>query len=87
MWFHYEIRNVADIPRHYGRTKPNDRALIDGRGTRTFAQLDQDSNRIASALIADGIKPGSHVGFLARTRRATSRCCSACSRPARQWCR
>ena len=66
MWFHYEIRNVADIPRHYGRTKPNDRALIDGLGTRTFAQLDQDSNRIASALIADGIKPGSHVGFFGK---------------------
>ena len=66
MWLHFEIQNVADIPRHYARVSPERSALIDGLGTRTFAQLDQVSNRIASALVADGVRPGAHIGFFGK---------------------
>ena len=66
MWFHYEIKSVADIPRHHAKTRPEQPALIDGLGMRTFAQLDQESNRIASSLVAAGIKPGAHVGFFGK---------------------
>lgn len=66
MWLHAEIRNVADIPRHYARVAPDKPALIDALGTRSFRQLDDTSNRIASAILASGIKPGSHLGFVGK---------------------
>ena len=66
MWLHYEIKNLADIPRHYARTRPDSPALIDALGRRSFRQLDELSNRIASALIASGVRPGQHVGFFGK---------------------
>ena len=32
----------------------------------SYAQLDDRSNRIANTLIAAGIPPGSHVGYLGK---------------------
>ncbi len=66
MWLHYEVKNLSDIPRHYARTRPADTALIDGLGKRSWEQLDQLSNRIANRLIAEGLKPGQHVGFFGK---------------------
>lgn len=66
MWLHHEIRNVADIPRHYGKSDPQRVALIDGLGKTTFAELDARSSKVASALVAAGIKPGQHVGFFGK---------------------
>jgi acyl-CoA synthetase (AMP-forming)/AMP-acid ligase II len=66
MWLHYEIRSVGDIPRHYARTKPDDAALIDSLGRRSWLHLDETSNQIASSLIAAGIQPGAHVGFFGK---------------------
>jgi acyl-CoA synthetase (AMP-forming)/AMP-acid ligase II len=43
---------------------PHKAALIDSTRVVTYAQLNQRSNRIANTLIASGIRPGSHVGFL-----------------------
>ncbi|MGQ0699631.1 MAG: long-chain-fatty-acid--CoA ligase [Panacagrimonas sp.] len=66
MWLHYEIKNLADIPRHYAKTTPERTALIDGLGHRSFKQLDEVSSRIASSLIASGVKPGAHIGFFGK---------------------
>ena len=66
MWLHYEIKNLADIPRHYGRTTPDRPALIDGLGRRSWKQLDEVSNRIANGLIGADIQPGQHVGFFGK---------------------
>ena len=66
MWLHYEVQNLGDIPRHYARTRPDATSLIDGLGKRSWKQLDEISNRIANRLIADGIKPGQHIGFFGK---------------------
>jgi acyl-CoA synthetase (AMP-forming)/AMP-acid ligase II len=66
MWLHYEIHNLGDIPRHWARTTPDRPALIDGLGRRTWRGLDETSNRIASAVVADGIAPRSHIGFFGK---------------------
>jgi acyl-CoA synthetase (AMP-forming)/AMP-acid ligase II len=66
MWLHYEVRNLADIPRHWARATPDRPALIDGLGRRTWQGLDQTSSRIASALVASGIQQNSHVGFFGK---------------------
>src|SRR6516165_10905804 len=52
-----------------GKT-PNKAALLDGGRVVTYAQLNSRSNRIANALIAAGVRPGSHVGFLGKNSAA-----------------
>lgn len=66
MWLFAEIKTLGDIPRHYVRTQPNKAALIDGLGPVSFAALDERSNRIANGILAEGIQPKSHVGFVGK---------------------
>ena len=57
---------LADIVRHHARQRPRAVALHylnDGR-TWTFAELDQESNRVAQALAAAGVGPGDRVAYL-----------------------
>ena len=66
MWLHADIKTLGDIPRYYGKRSGGKTALIGGGQKRTFAELDKTSNRIANALMADGVSPRSHVGFLGK---------------------
>lgn len=66
MWLHQEVRSLADLPRYHAKKNPEKRALIDQLGTTTFAQLDQISSTIASAIVASGVKQNSHIGFLGK---------------------
>jgi len=66
MWLYAEIQTIGDIPRHYARTLPEKTALVDGAGAVSFATLDQVSNRIANGILAQGVEPGAHVGFLGK---------------------
>ncbi len=45
-------------------------AIVDERGTMTFAELDEQVDRLASALRARGLGPGSSVGILCRNHRS-----------------
>jgi acyl-CoA synthetase (AMP-forming)/AMP-acid ligase II len=64
------IRCVPDIARVWSAKTPDRAALIDGGRVVTYAQLDDRSNRIANTLVAAGIPPGSHVGFLGKNSAA-----------------
>ena len=66
MWFYAEIKTLADIPRHWGRARPDKVALVDGSGEVSFAQFDDRSSRIANLIIGHGIAPRSNVGFLGK---------------------
>ncbi len=66
MWLHYDINSLADIPRYYRRVSPDRTALIDGLGKLSWTQFDQSTSRIASALVAGGVKPRQHIGFLGK---------------------
>jgi acyl-CoA synthetase (AMP-forming)/AMP-acid ligase II len=66
MWLHSEVHSLADIPRHYRRATPERTALIDRLGRRSWLELDDISSRIASALVASGIRPRQHIGFLGK---------------------
>jgi fatty-acyl-CoA synthase len=48
---------------------PNRPGVIDERGTLTFAQLDERSNRLANAWRERGLEPGQGVAILARNHR------------------
>jgi acyl-CoA synthetase (AMP-forming)/AMP-acid ligase II len=64
------IRCVPDMARAWSAKTPDKAALIDGGRVVSYAKLNERSNRIASTLIAAGIQPGSHVGFLGKNSAA-----------------
>lgn len=60
------IGSVPDMARVWSSTTPDKTALIDGGRVVSYAQLDDRSNRIANTLLAAGIRPGSHIGYLGK---------------------
>jgi acyl-CoA synthetase (AMP-forming)/AMP-acid ligase II len=60
------VRCLPDMARVWSGKTPDKAALIDGGRVVTYAQLNDRSNRIANTLIAAGIRPGSHIGFLGK---------------------
>jgi acyl-CoA synthetase (AMP-forming)/AMP-acid ligase II len=65
-----DICSVSDMARVWSGKMPHKAALIDSGRVVTYAQLNKRSNRIANTLIATGIRPGSHVGFLGKNSAA-----------------
>jgi acyl-CoA synthetase (AMP-forming)/AMP-acid ligase II len=65
-----DITCVPDMARVWSGKTPDKAALIDGGRVVTYAQLNDRSNRIANTLIAAGIQPGSHVGYLGKNSAA-----------------
>ena len=64
------ISCIPDMARVWAGKTPGKAALIDGGRVVTYAQLNNRSNRIANTLVATGIPPGAHVGFLGKNSAA-----------------
>ncbi len=60
--------NLATLTSRSARYWPERLAVIDRHTRLTFAQLEQRTNRLASALLAHGIATGEHVAILAPNR-------------------
>ncbi|MBF8739786.1 AMP-binding protein [Pseudomonas guariconensis] len=60
--------NLGKITSRSARYWPERLAVIDRDTRLTFAQLEQRTNQLASALLAQGINPGEHVAILAANR-------------------
>ena len=65
-----EICFLPDMARVWSGKTPDKTALIDADRVVTYAQLDDRANRIANTLVATGIRPGSHVGYLGKNSAA-----------------
>ncbi|MGB3803560.1 MAG: long-chain-fatty-acid--CoA ligase [Sphingopyxis granuli] len=62
------MQTIDDIVRHFAVATPDHPALsFEGR-TRSFAQLERDSNRTADLLARLGVAQGDRVAFLGRNR-------------------
>jgi long-chain acyl-CoA synthetase len=61
-----ELR-VADVVREHAATRPDHVAIRCGRRELTYRDLDARSSRLAQALLAAGVEPGSRVAYLDRT--------------------
>jgi acyl-CoA synthetase (AMP-forming)/AMP-acid ligase II len=61
-----DIRCIPDMAGIWAGKTPDKAALIDADRVVTYAQLNDRSNRIANTLVAAGIRPGSHIGFLGK---------------------
>ncbi|GAA4395062.1 acyl-CoA synthetase [Tsukamurella soli] len=58
--------NVADLLEHSVDAMPDRTALVCGRRTVTYRELDERANRLAHHLAARGIGAGDHVGVYSR---------------------
>src|SRR6476469_5539260 len=58
--------NMADLFEHAVDTFPDRVALIFGDRQVTYAELEDEANRLAHHLAAQGVGPGDHVGLYAR---------------------
>ena len=54
---------IADLFEIVADTVPDKIAAVDGRHELTYRQLDERANRLASWLVAQGVKPGEHIGL------------------------
>jgi len=61
-----DIRTLDQIPGYWAARQRDAVAMRFGDRDTTYAELDAASNRIANALIADGLKPGDRIALLAR---------------------
>ena len=61
-----QMPTVGDIARHHARTRGEDVALVfEGRQTR-FAAFDANTNRVANALIAEGVKKDDRIAYVGK---------------------
>jgi len=59
-----EIAALADIVRIHGAERPDTPAIVyEGRAT-SYGALDRASNRVANALIAEGVRPQARIAHL-----------------------
>ena len=66
------VLNVADLFEHAVDAVPERIALICGDRQLTYRELDEEANRLAKHLGANGIMAGDHVGAYARNRIETT---------------
>src|SRR6516165_10458721 len=59
---------------------PDEPAIVSPTGTRTFAELDANANRLARALRGRGLVPGDAVALLAGNRPVFVETVFACQR-------
>jgi acyl-CoA synthetase (AMP-forming)/AMP-acid ligase II len=59
-----QVATLADLSRFHARTRADREALLfEGRST-SYGELDRQASQVARGLLADGLKPGSRVGFM-----------------------
>jgi len=57
---------LGDIARYHSRVRGDEIALVfEGRET-SFAGFDLETNRVANALLAEGVKRGDHIAYLGK---------------------
>jgi acyl-CoA synthetase (AMP-forming)/AMP-acid ligase II len=66
MWLHSEVITLGDLPRYWAARAPGATALIDRLGRRSFAELDASSDRIAAAIVGEGLAAPCNIGFLGK---------------------
>ena len=57
--------NIADLIEHVCDRVPDRVAIIVGDDTRTYREMEENANRLAHHLLAQGVGPGDHVGIYA----------------------
>jgi acyl-CoA synthetase (AMP-forming)/AMP-acid ligase II len=61
-----DVRTLPELLRRQAKQRPTHTAIIFGDRRVSYAELDAAANRVANALIADGVAPGARVALLAK---------------------
>jgi acyl-CoA synthetase (AMP-forming)/AMP-acid ligase II len=80
MIYNDEILTLADLARVQACHFPDAKALIFQDKALTYSQLDLQSNRVANALLAQGVKAQSRVGLLAKDSLKSYEILFACAK-------
>jgi fatty-acyl-CoA synthase len=59
-----DIRTLPELTRFHARKRGNNVAFRYEDRSTTYRQFDELTNRVANALLSEGLRPGSRVGFL-----------------------
>ncbi len=60
------IEHLADLTRIQAAVRPDRCALVFGERRTTYAELDLRTNRLAQALLAEGLVPGARVAWIGK---------------------
>ena len=63
-----KLHNISDMVAHHARLRPQQIGAADSRRQLTYAQWSDRASGLASALLAQGLKPGERVAILAYNR-------------------
>jgi acyl-CoA synthetase (AMP-forming)/AMP-acid ligase II len=66
MWVYPEIRGLGDIPAYYARHDPQRLALKSNGRSVDFSELDRIANRVARAVLQEGLGQGRRIGFFGK---------------------
>ncbi|MEA5549544.1 long-chain-fatty-acid--CoA ligase [Anabaena cylindrica UHCC 0172] len=80
MMYNNEITTLASLSQIQSRQFADHKALIDQDKFLTYSQLDIQSNRVANALLSQGIKDGSRVALLAKDSLSSYTILFACAK-------
>lgn len=80
MIYNDEIQTLADLARVQAHQFPEGKALIFKDKALTYLQLDVQSNRVANALLAQGVKAKSRVALLAKDSLKSYEILFACNK-------
>jgi acyl-CoA synthetase (AMP-forming)/AMP-acid ligase II len=74
------IEHLADLTRVQARVRPDRCALVQGERRTSYAELDAWTNRLAQALLAEGLEPGARVAWMAKDSALTFAFALACAK-------
>lgn len=71
---------LADVSREHRRSYPQRLATVDGEERRTWPEFDERVNRLANALLAEGVGPGDVVLWLGQNSARILECLAAAAK-------
>jgi long-chain acyl-CoA synthetase len=77
---------LGDVLREHRRSRPGQVAAVDGAVRLTYAALDERVNRLANALLADGVGPGDRVLWLGQNSFRVIECLLATAKIGAYFC-
>ena len=67
--YYSNLRTVAGVVAFHAERTPATPAIVCAGQSLTYAQLHRESNRIAHAITAEGLRPGSRIAYLGKESR------------------
>src|SRR3990167_5112989 len=61
-----QMPTLGDVARYHARTRPDAPALTFGGRETSYAQFDVLTNRVANALIAEGLTKGQRIAYVGK---------------------